>query len=385
MIPPILFWALLTAFHLGGLVVFCGRYRGVRARFAGITGYAFLSASAMVRLGGLAAGLTPKDPLFVWLGNAEALLRLWGVFLVLAALFGLRPLADNEAARRQSLAMTLAVVAGALLFTVLGSAGEVRVSATRSILLPFPQLAFLASVVAFLGAAPAILVRFGLARWGWLAFLGLASIPLAGLMDIARIVAGLDIPLLSSVLALAGWGSLIGFFCGTASAPDLDRTLSPQERERRQAGLAYLVLGGLATAYVLYSTQNGGWVTQLQLRTLHIPFSPIALGFAALFMMWGLRLIVTAGLPRHVPSHAGDPTAGSEKVTGEGPKKEGAPGLLRVVCPKCHHRLRVQAAAAGKRIRCPNAACRATITVPTPPRPDPEPPEPPAPAGGEAG
>jgi hypothetical protein len=49
---------------------------------------------------------------------------------------------------------------------------------------------------------------------------------------------------------------------------------------------------------------------------------------------------------------------------------------IRITCPKCHQKLRVKAAAAGKRARCPSAACGAVITIPSASASDPEPPRP---------
>jgi hypothetical protein len=48
---------------------------------------------------------------------------------------------------------------------------------------------------------------------------------------------------------------------------------------------------------------------------------------------------------------------------------------IRLTCPRCHHRLRVKAAAAGKRVRCPNGACGAVLAIPLASHPDPRPPQ----------
>jgi uncharacterized protein (TIGR03067 family) len=50
---------------------------------------------------------------------------------------------------------------------------------------------------------------------------------------------------------------------------------------------------------------------------------------------------------------------------------------IRTTCPKCHHVLRAKAAAAGKRARCPNAACGAVLRIPPASHPAPAPPRPP--------
>lgn len=295
MVPRGVFWGVLLVFDLAGLVLFCVRYRGARARFAGIAAYAFFTLAAIASLAVLGVPLRPGDSLFPWLDNGRALFRLWGVLMVVAALLALRPLPDGKAQRRESIAVLVLCISGALLFTLLATLHRIPVSTTRSVSFNVGGVAFICSVPALLVAAPAFLLRHGFTGRAWLGFLSLSSIALAGLTDLARMVADVDMSALAQALSLAGWAGLLVFFYLGASASELDKRFGPRGIERRRTGVAALIGGGLAAAYVLHSARHGGWVTHLQLERTGIPLTPIAVGIAALAMMWGFWCVVTAG------------------------------------------------------------------------------------------
>jgi hypothetical protein len=92
-----------------------------------------------------------------------------------------------------------------------------------------------------------------------------------------------------------------------------------------------MVLGGLATAWILYSAQHRGWVTSLQVRGIGLPFAPIALVVAAGFMMSGFVRALAAGAVS--PGDPLDP-ATINKIG----QKEGAVRMPDT-CPHCGIRL----------------------------------------------
>jgi hypothetical protein len=134
----ILFVPLQAALHLAGLVLFVVAYRGARARIPGRLGYAFLTLSGLVALTILAVPLRPEHSLFVWFADGAALLRLWGVLLVLATLFASSP-RPNDLEKPENLVAALLCCSEVLLFAVLGPLGEIKVSSGRGIPLEFPR------------------------------------------------------------------------------------------------------------------------------------------------------------------------------------------------------------------------------------------------------
>jgi hypothetical protein len=136
--------------------------------------------------------------------------------------------------------------------------------------------------------------------------------------------------------------------------------LQRAKKWRRIVGWSLVVLGVLAELVIVLGMLVPAPAGQTRPAFLLLPVLGGSICLLSTFLAPGLLLLTWA---RKIERTLATLPATASASAPAGPSiTEGE--VLRITCPHCRRTLRFKASAAGKRARCPNAACGAVIAIP---------------------